>query len=368
MLWLQRTAARLFRAQRSQQDTMPAEVKQEVFGQTREGQNVIRYTLSSSSGSLVVKIIDFGGVITEILVPDRDGRTADVNLGFDDMAGYEPNPPHFGALIGRFANRIAGGQFVLDGKTYDLFVNNGPNSLHGGRIGFDRKLWSSCVEGNKLILKYVSANGEENYPGLLTTTVIYRVTDNDELVLEYEATTTQATALNLTNHAYFNLAGHDAGKLDDHFVTIHGETILPLDENSIPTGVVQKVEGTAWDLRTPVRLGDRLLQVPGGKGFDINFCLPENTAGAPQLAARVEHRPSGRYMECSTTEPGMQFYTSFYLNAPNGKGGTAYGKFGALCLEAQHYPDSVHQPSFPNTILRPGETYRQTTIYKFGAA
>nr|KAG5714503.1 hypothetical protein BaRGS_006949 [Batillaria attramentaria] len=230
------------------------------------------------------------------------------------------------------------------------------------------KIWSSRVEGDKLILQYVSPDGEEGYPGELTTTVTYRVTDDDELYLEYEATTTKPTPLNLTNHAYFNLAGHDAGTLDDHVVTIHADSILPLDENSIPLGEPRKVADTAWDLRKPVRLGERLTQVPGGKGFDINFCLPPDSSGKPRLAAKVEHPPSGRFIECCTTEPGMQFYTSFYLNVPSGKGGAAYRQFGAFCLEAQHYPDSVHQPTYPNTILKPGDTYRQTTFYKFGVA
>ncbi|PVD26005.1 hypothetical protein C0Q70_13673 [Pomacea canaliculata] len=285
---------------------MPAAISQDNFGQTKDGRCVTRYTLSSSSGRLVVRILDYGGIITEINVPDRNGKVSDINLGLDDMADYETKSPYFGALIGRVANRIAGGRFVLDGQTYQLFINNGPNSLHGGRIGFD---------------KYTSPDGEENYPGELTTTVRYRVSDDDELWITYEATTTKPTPVNLTNHAYFNLAGHEAGTLDDSVVTIAADTFTVVDENSIPTGEIRPVEGTEWDLRKPVRLGDRLLQVPGGRGFDHNFCLTGGSSREPKFAARVEHPPSGRFMECKTTEPGLQFYTGVNLNVPGAKGG-----------------------------------------------
>lgn len=344
---------------------MPVTVTQDVFGQTKDGKDVMRFTLSSSNGRLVVRILDYGGIITEINVPDREGNVDDVNLGFDDMAGYNSNTNYMGALIGRVANRIKNGSFTLDEHTYSLYVNNGPNSLHGGKFGFDQKMWSSKVEGDSLVLQYVSPDGEENYQGELTTTVTYRVTDDNQLVIQYAATTTKSTPVNLTNHAYFNLAGHAAGTIDDHWVTIPADQFLPVDTDCLVTGETLEVEGTEWDLRKPVKLGDRLSAVPGGTGFDTNFCLRPGR-GVPVLAARVEHPASGRYLECLTTEPGMQFYTSAFLNVPNAKGGKAYKRFGAFCLEAQHYPDSVNQPSFPNIILKPGDTYRQTTIYKFG--
>ncbi|KAK7507040.1 hypothetical protein BaRGS_00001891 [Batillaria attramentaria] len=340
---------------------MPADVKQETFGQTADGRKVTRFTLRSDSGRLVVRIIDYGGIITEINVPDVKGQVADINLGFDDVAGYEADNQNLGALIGRVANNIAGGSFVMDGKTYNLFANKPPNTVHGGKEGFDKKLWDSRVDGDKLILQYISPDGEENFPGELTTTVTYRVTDADELYIEYRATTTKTTPVNFTNHAYFNLAGHDAGTLDDHVVTIHADSFLPIDKDGNPTG-------TEWDFRAPTRVVDRIPLVPGGIGFGHNFCLRPSSSELPRLAARVEHRPSGRYMECWTTEPGMQFYTSYYMQfmKGQGKGGAAYKPFGGFCLEAQHYPDSLHHANFPSIILKPGETYRQTTFYKFG--
>uniref|UniRef100_A0A0B7ADB9 Aldose 1-epimerase n=2 Tax=Arion vulgaris TaxID=1028688 RepID=A0A0B7ADB9_9EUPU len=343
--------------------TSETKITSDDFGVTSEGQKVTRYTLSNSHG-LVVKIIDFGGVITEINVPDKNGKLNDINLGFDTFQEYEVNRPHFGALIGRVANRIAGAQFILDGQTYDLFVNNGPNCLHGGKVGFDRRQWQSSVKDNKLVLKYVSLDGEENFPGELNVTVVYTLDDNNALTIDYSATTTKTTPINLTNHSYFNLAGHDAGHINDHVITIPAESYLPLDQYSIPTGEIKAVSGNEYDLRTPVSLGDRLNKVPGGIGFDNNFCLNNN--GQLKLAARVEHPPSGRYMEISTTVPGIQFYTAYYLTNVTGKGGVAYERFGAFCLEAQHYPDSVHQPSFPNSYLHPGETYTQKTVHKFG--
>ncbi|KAK7507039.1 hypothetical protein BaRGS_00001890 [Batillaria attramentaria] len=348
---------------------MPREIIEESnFGQTKDGKKVKRYTLSSDSGRLLVRIITYGGIITEVHVPDRNGKMADINLGYDDVAGYETYDPYIGALIGRVANRVSGGKFVLDGVTYNLPINDIKglqNQVHGGKSGFCRQVWTSRIEGDKLILQYVSPDGEEGYPGEVITTVTYRVTDDDELSIQYEATTTKPTPVVLTNHAYFNLAGHDANTLDDHLVTIAADHYLPL-KSYIPTGEIRSVEGTAYDLRKPVKLGERLPQVPGGEGFETEMCLRPNPSGEPRFAARVEHPPTGRYCECWTTEPGIVFYTSSVLNVPKAKGGATYRRFGALSLEPQAYPDAVNQPSFPNTILRPGETYRQTTFYKFG--
>ncbi|BFZ07011.1 hypothetical protein BsWGS_10050 [Bradybaena similaris] len=345
--------------------TSQTTITSDKFGVTSDGRNITRYTFTNANG-IVIKIIDFGGIITEIHVPDREGKLDDVILGFDTLAEYEVNQPHFGALIGRVANRIAGAQFTLDGHTYSLYANDGPNCLHGGKVGFDKKIWKSTVKDDKLILTYVSADGEENFPGELTLTVAYSLDDNNALTLAYTATTTKKTPINFTNHAYFNLAGQASGTINDHVITLHANSFLPLDQHSIPTGEIKAVTGTQYDLRTPVRLGDRLSQVPGGIGFDNNFCLDNN--GQFVLAARVEHPPTGRYVEVRTTEPGVQFYTAYWLTGVTGKGRVAYNKFGAFCLEAQHYPDSVHQPSFPNSILSPGETYTQKTVYKFGAS
>ncbi|CAL1540977.1 unnamed protein product [Lymnaea stagnalis] len=342
---------------------MSTKITSDDFGHTQSGQKVTRYTLTNSSGASV-KILDLGGIVTEINVPDKDGKLGDVTLGFDKVEDYEEKPGYLGALIGRVANRIAGGQFTLDGKTYNLFINNGPNSLHGGKIGFNKKIWDVSIENEKLVLRYVSADGEENYPGELTVKVIYGFDEDNQLTIDYSATTTKATPINLTNHAYFNLAGHATGHIKDHAITINADSYLPLDENSIPTGEIRPVAGTEYDLRTPVRLGDRLENVPGGRGFDNNFCLSNN--GELKLIAKVEHPLSGRYMDVLTDEPGIQFYTAFWLASMTGKGGAAYGQFGAFCLEAQHYPDSVNKPQFPTTILRPGEFYTQTTVYRFG--
>ncbi|KAL8583858.1 hypothetical protein ACOMHN_040327 [Nucella lapillus] len=347
---------------------MPCKITSQPFGKTKDEEEVTRYTLTNSSKGLEVSVINYGGIITEIKVPDLNGKVNDVELGFDDMAGYESRSPYFGALMGRVAGRIAGAQFKLYGQTHSLFVNNGPNSHHGGRYGFDKKMWSSKVEDGRLIMSRVSPDGEENYPGALTVTVTFQVTDDNQLRLDYEAETTKATPINLTSHPFINLAGHDAGTLDDHEVTVYADTFTPLDKDNVPTGEIKAVDNTEFDLRKPVKMKDRLYKVTGGKGYDHNLCLTPPTDGKAKLAARVDHPPTGRYMECYTTEPGMQFYTCFYLQVSNGKGGANYKQYDALCLEAQHYPNSPNTPHFPNCILKPKEMYRQTTIYKFGIA
>lgn len=311
-----------------------------------------------------MKILDYGGIITSILVPDKDGKIGDITLGFDNMQDYQTKSPFFGALVGRVANRLAGSQFTLDGETHKLCANNGLNSLHGGKEGFDKKIWSAAVKNNQLVLSLVSPDGEENYPGTLTTTVTYSLDDEDRLTLDYRATTDKATLVNLTNHAYFNLAGHDCTQLNDHVVSIPAKSYLPTDESNIPTGKIVPVSGTEFDLSTPVKLGERMQAVREGRGFDNNFCLGD--AGTMKLAARVDHPLSGRYMECRTTEPGIQLYTCHNLTTREGKGGATYRQYGAFCLEAQQYPDAIHNLDFPSTVLRPGEIYSQTTVYKFG--
>lgn len=333
------------------------------FGKTKDGISIKRFTLKNQN-DVTVRIINFGATITDLLVPDRQGNTVDINLGYDDVAGYEsPTNRYFGAVCGRVANRIANGTFTLDGQEYTLAINNGPNHLHGGIIGFNKVVWDANVQDSKVVLTYVSPDGEEGYPGELTTTVTYELTGENELVLDYTATTTKATPINLTNHAYLNLGGQGSTNIDDHVITIKADFYTPLNENVIPTGEIASVAGTPYDLRTPVRLGDRLKDVNNGKGFDINFCVGET--GKMKQCVRVEHPPSGRVIEVTTSEPGQQLYTSYYLKGEKGKGGATYGQFSAFCLETQHYADSVHHDNFPTTILRPGETYRHTTIYKF---
>ncbi|XP_041354498.1 galactose mutarotase-like [Gigantopelta aegis] len=342
-----------------------ASVTSEKFGKTQDGQDVTRYVFTNKN-NLVVKIMDYGGTITDILVPDKAGNVTDICPGFDSLQGYEANPIYMGAIIGRFADRIANGTFILDGVKYQLNcmdLNESGHFLHGGKKGFDKMVWKSHLEGSKLVLKYVSADGEEGFPGELTTTVTYELTDDNELNLTYTATTTKATPLNLTNHVYFNIAGHDNGSLDNHMATVNADTYLPMSDSYIPTGEVRKVDGLPQDMRQPSRLGDRIPNIPGGVGFVCYYIL--DNKGEKKFAARFE--ASGRFMECYTTEPGLMFYTGYYLNN-TGKNGAHYGRYSAFCLETQQYPDNVHHDNFPNSILRPGETYKQSTTYKFGAS
>ncbi|XP_060585608.1 galactose mutarotase-like [Ruditapes philippinarum] len=340
-------------------------ISKEFYDKTSDGHYISIYSLTN--GSMKVKIIDYGGIITNIFVPDKDGKMEDIALGFDTYKdGYDTRNRYFGALVGRYANRIAKGQFTLDGVTHQLAVNNGPNALHGGINGFDKRLWASSIEGNKLVLKYTSADGEENYPGEVKVTVTYQLTDQNELILDYTATTNKKTIINLTNHSYFNLAGHAAGTLDGHFVRLAADKFTPVDDTSIPTGAIDDVNGTMFDLTSETNVVTRLPNVPGDKGFDHNFVLGK--PGWDKHAARLRHTPSGRQIDMYTTEPGFQFYTGYYLGIDNAKGGANYRKWSAFCLEAQHYPDSPNQPSFPSTVLSPGETYRQTTKYVFSIA
>ncbi|XP_060585605.1 galactose mutarotase-like isoform X2 [Ruditapes philippinarum] len=340
-------------------------ISKEFYAKTGDGKDISIFSLKNDK--VEVRIIDYGGIITNIFAPDKDGIPEDIVLGFDAFKdGYDKNPPYLGALIGRYANRIAKGHFTLDGVTYNLTVNNGPNALHGGTRGFDKRLWTSSIQGNRLVLQYTSLDGEEHYPGEVKVTVTYQLTDQNELIINYNATTKKKTVINLTNHAYFNLAGHAAGSLDGHTVRLAAETYTPVDNTSIPTGVIESVTGTMFDLTSETNLVDRIRNVPGGIGFDHNFVFEK--PGWDKHAAMLRHSPSGRQIDMYTTEPGVQFYTAFYLNETKAKGGATYGKWGAFCLEAQHYPDSPNQPSFPTTVLSPGETYRQTTKYVFSVA
>jgi aldose 1-epimerase len=340
------------------------------FGKTSIGTPVEVYTLTNANG-LVAKFITLGGTLTELHVPDRYGRMGDVVLGFDTVAGYEGGQnPWFGCITGRYANRIAKGQFVIDGKTYTLAQNNGPNSLHGGLRSFKDVIWKAeplhALRGPGVKFSYRSHDGEEGFPGNLDATVTYILTNDDELRIDYFATTDKPTVVNLTNHAYFNLAGAGAGTILDHELMIVADHYTEADDTLIPTGVISPVSGTPLDFTTPMRIGDRidtLVRTPF-KGYDHNFVL-NSQEGSLALAAQVYDPSSGRMMDVLTTQPGIQLYTSNWLDLKGAKDGKDYVENGALCLETQHYPDSPNQPAFPTTILRPGEKYAETTVYKF---
>ena len=337
------------------------------FGKTPDGTAVERYTLTN--GRVTAKVLTYGGIVSELHVPDRDGKPGDVVLGFDTLDGYLKGHPYFGATVGRFANRIAGGKFSLDGKDYTLAVNNGPNTLHGGLKGFDKAVWKvEKSTDSSLTLSYLSKDGEEGYPGNLTVHVTFTVTKDDALRLDYKATTDKPTPLNLTNHSYFNLAGPAAGAILDHVAQIEADSYTPVDDNLIPTGKIAPVRGTPLDFTKPTAIGSRFSELKAEPiGYDHNYVL-RGHGELTALAARVRDPKSGRILELHTTEPGVQLYTGNFLDGTiTGKGGVAYKKNMAFCLETQHYPDSVHHPEFPSTILKPGATYTQTTIYKFSA-
>ncbi len=346
------------------------------WGETPDGNEVSLYTLINSSG-MHVSITNFGAIVTSVLVPDNNGILADVVLGYDNLAPYteKATNPHFGALVGRYANRIAKGQFTLDGQTHHLPINNGPNSLHGGIRGFDRHTWlgelTQAEVGPSVVLSYHSVDGEEGFPGDLDVRVTYTLTDSNELSIDYVATTDKPTVLNLTNHSYFNLAGAGNGLILDHEVQINADSYTPTDETSIPTGEIRPVECTPFDFRTPHAIGERIdadnEQLTFAKGYDHNFVLNGyEAAGDPRFAARVVEPTSGRVMEVLTTQPAVQFYTANSLKGDlKSADGKVFERRGALCLEAQHFPDSPNHPEFPSTVLRPGETYHHKTIYKF---
>lgn len=348
--------------------TSPPTISERPFGITKSGETISEFTLTNPGG-ISVSVLSWGGVVRSITAPDSKGKNADVVLGFDSLAPYEERHPYFGTITGRYANRIAQGSFTLDGNTYTLAKNNGPNHLHGGIIGFDRKAWttstSSTSDSVTLILSYVSKDGEEGYPGEVDTRVIYTLFSDNSLSIEYTATTTKATPINLTNHSYFNLAGHDSGDVLRHTLTIEADRYVPVDETSIPLGPLASLERTPFDFRSPHPIGERIAMV--GIGYDHTYVL-SNAPRPLHFAARAEDPSSGRYVEIHTTEPGVQLYTGNYLDGSvKGKGGAAYHKHAGFCLETQHFPDSPNQPSYPSTILRPGETYTSKTVMSFGA-
>jgi len=347
---------------------MVAGVKKVDFGKTKEGVPVDLYVLTNANG-MTAKIMTYGAIITELHVPDRNGKLDDVLLGFDNLDQYLAGHPCFGSTIGRVTNRIGGARFSLDGKEYKLAVNSGPNSIHGGRKGFDKQVWKggpvAGAEGPAVGMAYFSADGEEGYPGNLSVVVVFTVTKDNALKLEYTATTNKPTPVNLTNHAYFNLAGQASGDVLAQELMIAADKYTPADKELIPTGEIAPVSGTPLDFTKPTAIGARITQLTATGGYDHNYVL-NSGGGTLALAARAYDPKSGRVMETWTTQPGVQLYTANGMNGKlKGKGGAVYPKHAGFCLETQHYPDSVNKPNFPSTILRPGETYKQTTVWKF---
>ena len=346
-------------------------VKKEAFGNTPDGKAVELYTLANSHG-IEVRLINYGGIVVSVKTPDKSGHFADITLGFDSLAGYLNNKPFFGALVGRYGNRIGNAKFTLDGKTYTLAKNNGPNSLHGGLKGFDKVVWqaeSFQKPGEAgVILKYTSADGEEGYPGNLHTTVTYTLNDKNEFKIDYHATTDKVTPLNLTNHTYFNLAGEGSGTILNEEMMINADHFTPVDSTLIPTGKIESVKGTPLDFTKPTpvgaRINDKNEQLAFGGGYDHNFVINRQGPGLV-LAARAYDPASGRVLEVETTQPGVQFYTANFLDGVHGKNGHVYNKRDAFCLETQHYPDSPNKPEFPSSILRAGQTYHEITVWKF---
>jgi aldose 1-epimerase len=343
-----------------------------AFGKTPDGQPIDLYTLTNSHG-MQATITNYGGTVVSLLTPDRAGHMDDVVLGFDRLEGYLQPGPFFGAIIGRYGNRIGHAMFKLGDKEYRLAKNDGDNTLHGGTQGFDKRVWTALdlsKVGPALELKYTSKDGEEGFPGNLSVTVIYMLTETNELWIEYAAATDRTTVVNLTNHSYFNLAGQGNGDILKHQIAINADRFTPVDAGLIPTGELQKVEGTPFDLRQATEIGahinDDNEQLKLGKGYDHNFVLNRRSGDALTRAARVTEPGSGRVMEVLTSEPGVQFYTGNFLDGTlHGKGGKVYGRRYGLCLETQHFPDSPNKPAFPTTELKPGQKYTSTTVYRF---
>lgn len=344
------------------------------FGRTISGEAVKKFTISNGQG-LEMSVINYGGIITNLKMPDKDGIYEDIVLGFDNLQDYEKDSPYFGAIIGRYGNRIANSKFSLDGTSYQLDANDGPNSLHGGEKGFDKVVWDiepSTLEGSaSLELTYSSKDGEGGYPGTLETKVIYTLTSDNELQIQYEATTDKNTIVNLTQHSYFNLSGNFSKTILDHIVEINADKFLPVDKTLIPTGELRNVQGTPFDFTKPTPIAEGMKhensneQLNRGPGFDHCWVLNDQDTGM-RFAASAYEPESGRYMEVITNEPAIQFYIGNFLDGTlPAKGGGNYGKRTGFCMETQHYPDSPNQPKFPSTLLKPGEKYTSATTYKF---
>lgn len=360
-----------FLTQCSKKENLKMEITKEPFGNA-DGVEVYLFTLTNDNG-MKVKITNYGGIITSVFVPDKNGELGDVVLGFDNVSDYVKDNPYFGALIGRYGNRIANGKFTLDGKTYSLAINNPPNHLHGGPKGFHKVIWEPKeVKTDSTVgleLKYKSKDGEEGYPGNLSVTVYYTLTNNNEIKIDYYATTDQKTVCNLTNHSYFNLKDDGVSDILDHELMIDADNFTPVDSTLIPTGKIEPVEGTPFDFRKPHKIGDHInaddQQIKYGRGYDHNFVL-NGEMGKMRLVAKASESNSGRILEVYTDQPGIQFYSGNFLDGTlTGKYGIVYKYRHGFCLETQHFPDSPNQPNFPSTVLNPGDTYRTTTIYKF---
>jgi aldose 1-epimerase len=340
-------------------------IEKAAFGKTQDGIAVDLYTLTSGSG-MTARILTYGGIVMSLDVPDRNGRHSNVTLGFDNLEQYLGKHPYFGAIIGRVGNRIANGRFKLAGVEYKLAANDGPNHLHGGIKGFDKVVWKAeVVPGGPPAVRmtYLSRDLEEGYPGNLSVAVVYSLSADNELKIDYTATTDKPTPVNLTNHAYFNLAGPGAGDILGHVLMINADRYTPVDDTLIPTGEISPVRGTPMDFTTPETIGSRMGRVKGG--YDHNYVLNRGASKVPALAARVKEPKTGRVMEVLTTEPGVQFYAGNFLDGTLSGLGGVYRKHYGFCLETQHFPDAVNRPNFPSIILNPGQTYRQATIYRF---
>ncbi|MGW0759393.1 aldose epimerase family protein [Streptomyces sp. NPDC002814] len=344
-----------------------------LFGKLADGTKVHSWSLEN--GGTRLKVLSYGGIVQSLEIPDRRGRYTNVSLGFDNIEDYVANSPYFGALIGRYGNRIAKGKFTLDGKNYQLDVNDGEQSLHGGAKGFDKRVWNvePFTKGSDvgLYLYYTSVDGEMGYPGTLKTKVTYTLTRHGDWRIDYEATTDKATVVNLTSHVYWNLAGESSGTIYDHELSIAASRYTPVDSGLIPTGELARVGGTPFDFRSTKTVGEDIRvphqQLLYGKGIDHNWALDKGITARPQHVATLRDPSSGRTMKIATTEPGLQFYSGNFLDGSfAGTGGSIYRQGDALCLETQHFPDSPNQPSFPSTTLRPGQTYRSTTVHSFG--
>lgn len=348
-------------------------ITKDSFGTTSAGEAVDRYSFGQQ-GRLWVRMLTYGATIQSIEVPDRWGRVADVVLGLPTIETYQSESPYFGATIGRFGNRIAKGQFTLDGVQYQIPVNNGQNALHGGPIGFDKKIWAAVEvrEHNRVGVQftYVSPDMEMGFPGTLTTVVTYTVNNRGELTIHYHATTDKATVVNLTNHSYFNLGGEGQGDIYDHVAQVFADRYTPTDTTQIPLGPLEKVAGTPFDFRRPHTFGERIRdgvdQLLLAQGYDHNWVLNRDAGDPPSLAARVQHPRSGRVLECITDQPGVQLYTSNFLTGTfSGISGKIYRQGDAFTLETQHFPDSPNEPSYPSTVLRPGQVLDSTTVFRF---
>lgn len=347
-------------------------LKNENYQTTYKGKATALFTLQNKNG-VVIQVTNFGGKIESLFLPDKDGAFEDITFGYETIDECIKGDKYFGALVGRYANRIANGSFTLEGQEYHLPLNNGPNTLHGGDSGFDDAVWEAeemkTDDGQAIRFTYLSVDGEQGFPGNLTAEVIYTLTDDNELIIDYKATTDKTTIINLTQHAYFNLAGHDAGDILDHEVVINADRFTPANENLIPIGELRHVEGTPLDFRTPHKLGERIddpyEQMVKGKGYDHNFVLNKDSDEL-SFAASAYDKESGRCLEVFTTQPGIQLYTGNFLNgSQTGKNGVVYNYRNGFCLETQHFPDSPNQPGFPTVALRPGEVYMHRTVFCF---